>query len=118
VDRSGGRKLHDGARARARARAGDLTFEGNVYYRSMSYTDSPIDVTSGASVLEVQRANAITNAGITFRTTGDRWHVALEGRNLSDRRVITKSFNAGVGSVVGQYNDPRTWSLSFGFNVR
>jgi iron complex outermembrane receptor protein len=58
------------------------------------------------------------NAGMTFRSTGDRWHVALEGRNLSDKRVITNSFNAGVGSVVGQYNDPRTWSLSVGFNVR
>jgi iron complex outermembrane recepter protein len=100
------------------AGAGDLTFEGNVYYRSMSYTDSPINITSGAAMLEVQRAGAITNAGITFRSTGDRWHVALEGRNLSDKRVITNSFNAGVGSVVGQYNDPRTWSLSVGFNVR
>jgi len=100
------------------AGAGDLTFEGNVYYRSKSYTDSPIDTTGFASMLEVQRANAITNAGITFRTTGDRWHVAMEGRNLSDKRVVTNSFNAGVGSVVGQYNDPRTWSLSVGFNFR
>jgi iron complex outermembrane receptor protein len=100
------------------AGAGDLTFEGNIYYRSMSYTDSPIDITGGAATLEVQRANAITNAGITFRSTGDRWHVAFEGRNLSDKRVITNSFNAGVGSVVGQYNDPRTWSLSAGFNIR
>jgi iron complex outermembrane receptor protein len=97
---------------------GDLTFEGNLYYRSKSYTDSPIDITSVASILEVQRANAITNAGITFRSTGDRWHVALEGRNLSDKRVVTNSFNAGVGSIVGQYNDPRTWSLSVGFNFR
>jgi iron complex outermembrane receptor protein len=97
---------------------GDLTFEGNVYYRSKSYTDSPIDITSVASILEVQHANAITNAGITFRSTGDRWHVAFEGRNLSDKRVVTNSFNAGVGSIVGQYNDPRTWSLSVGFNVR
>jgi iron complex outermembrane receptor protein len=97
---------------------GDLTFEGNVYYRSLSYTDSPIDITSGAQTLEVQRANAITNGGITFRSTGDRWHIALEGRNLTDKRVITNSFNAGVGSVVGQYNDPRTWSVSFGLNFR
>ena len=97
---------------------GDLTFEGNVYYRSMSYTDSPIDITSGAGALEVQRANAITNGGVTFRSTGDRWHVAFEGRNLTDKRVITNSFNAGVGSVVGQYNDPRTWTVSFGVNFR
>jgi iron complex outermembrane receptor protein len=100
------------------AAVGELTFAGNVAYRSMSYTDSPIDLTSTAASLEVQRAHATENAGITYRTSDERWHVALEGRNLSDKRVITNSFNAGVGTVIGQYNDPRTWSLSVGYNFK
>lgn len=100
------------------ASAGSLTFEGNVYFRSVSYTDSPINITSVAASLEEQHANAIINAGITYRTADERWHVALEGQNLSDKRVLTNSFNAGVGSVVGQYNDPVTWSLSVGYDFK
>jgi iron complex outermembrane receptor protein len=98
--------------------SGDLTFDGNVYYRSRSFTDSPIDITSVAASLEVQSANAMLNAGITYRTANQRWHVALEGLNLSDKRVLTNTFNADVGSIIGQYNDPRTWSLSVGYSFK
>ena len=97
---------------------GDLTLDGNIYYRSQSYTDSPIDTTSVAASLEVQKANAISNASITYRTPDQHWHVALEVLNLSDKRVLTNTFNADVGSIIGQYNDPRTWSLSVGYNLR
>ena len=98
--------------------SGDLTLDANAYYRSQSYTDSPIDLTSVAASLEVQRANTISNAGITYRTADQHWHVALEARNLTDKRVLTNTFNADVGSIIGQYNDPRTWSLSIGYNLR
>ena len=100
------------------ASSGDLTFDGNIYYRSRSYTDSPIDITSVAASLEVQKANAIFNAGITYRTADQHWHVALEGLNLADKRVLTNTFNADVGSIIGQYNEPRTWSLSIGYNFK
>ena len=100
------------------ASSGDLTFDGNVYYRSQSYTDSPIDITSVAAALEVQKANAMLNASITYRTPDQRWHVTLAGLNLSDKRVLTNTFNADVGSIIGQYNDPRTWSLSVGYNLK
>jgi iron complex outermembrane receptor protein len=100
------------------ASSGDLTFDGNVYYRSQSYTDSPIDTTSVAASLEVQKANAMLNAGVTYRTADQHWHVALEGLNLADKRVLTNTFNADVGSIIGQYNDPRTWSLSIGYSFK
>ena len=100
------------------ATSGDVTFDGNVYFRSQSYTDSPIDITTAAGTLEVQKANTIVNAGITYRTEDQHWHVALEGQNLTDRRVLTNSFNASVGSIIGQYNDPRTWSLSVGYSFK
>ena len=98
--------------------SGDLTLDANTYYRSQSYTDSPIDLTSAAASLEVQRANTISNAGITYRTADQHWHVALESLNLTDKRVLTNTFNADVGSIIGQYNEPRTWSLSVGYNLR
>ena len=96
--------------------AGDLTADANIAYRSRSYTDSPIDTTSVAASLEVQKANAISNAGLTYRTADQHFHVALEVLNLTDKRVLTNTFNADVGSIIGQYNDPRTWSLSLGFD--
>jgi iron complex outermembrane receptor protein len=96
--------------------AGDLTVDGNIYYRSRSYTDSPIDTTSVAASLEVQKANAISNASLTYRTPDEHFHLALEVLNLTDKRVLTNTFNAAVGSIIGQYNDPRTWSLSLGFD--
>ena len=95
---------------------GDLTADGNISYRSRSYTDSPIDTTSVAASLEVQKANAISNAGLTYRTADQHFHVALEVLNLTDKRVLTNTFNADVGSIIGQYNDPRTWSLALGFD--
>ena len=100
------------------ASSGDLTFDGNVYYRSQSYTDSPIDITSAAATLEVQKANAIMNASITYRSPDQHWHVTLAGLNLSDKRVLTNTFNADVGSIIGQYNDPRTWSLAIGYEFK
>jgi iron complex outermembrane recepter protein len=96
--------------------SGDLTLDGNIYYRSRSYTDSPIDTTSVAASLEVQKANAISNASFTYRTADQHFHVAFEALNLTDKRVLTNTFNAHVGSIIGQYNDPRTWSLSLGFD--
>ena len=96
--------------------AGDLTADANIAYRSRSYTDSPIDTTSVAASLEVQKANAISNAGLTYHTADQHFHLALEVLNLTDKRVLTNTFNADVGSIIGQYNDPRTWSLSLGFD--
>jgi len=95
---------------------GDLTVDGNIAYRSRSYTDSPIDTTTVSATLEVQKANAISNASITYHTADQHFHVALEVLNLTDKRVLTNTFNADVGSIIGQYNDPRTWSLSLGFD--
>jgi iron complex outermembrane receptor protein len=100
------------------ATTGSMTLAGSVAYRSKSYTDTPIDVTNAAAALEVQGAHAITNASATFKSQDERWRVALEGRNLSNKRVLTNTFNAGVGAVIGQYNDPRTWSLSLGYQFQ
>ena len=96
---------------------GDLTVDGNIAYRSRSYTDSPIDTTTVAATLEVQKANAISNASLTYRTADQHFHVALDVLNLTGKRVLTNTFNADVGSIIGQYNDPRTWSLSLGFDL-
>ena len=98
--------------------AGSVTLATSVAYRSQSYTDSPIDITNAAAALESQGAHAITNASATFRTADERWQLILEGRNLSDKRVLTNTFNAGVGAVIGQYNDPRLWSVSAGYRFQ
>ncbi len=93
---------------------GSMLIGTDVNYRTRSFTSSPIDLTSQAAAAQVQEEHAIWNALAAFTSADERWRVALEGKNLEDKRVITNTFNLTLFQTAG-YNAPRTWALSVAY---
>lgn len=93
---------------------GSMMIGADVSYRSESYTNSPIDLTNPSSDVQVQEEHAIVNAIASFRTADDRWRIALQGKNLEDKRVVVNTFDLTVFQTAG-YNMPRTWALTVGY---
>jgi iron complex outermembrane receptor protein len=92
---------------------GSLLFAASAAYRSSAYASSPTDITAGYADSVVIPDYATYNATIAFTTRDESWRFALEGRNLSDKRVLSDAFDLGSNLfAVGAYTDPRTWSLS------
>lgn len=94
---------------------GSLMLGTDVSYRTSSYTNSPIDLTNEAAAeAQVQKEHAIWNAIAAFRSADQHWRVALEGKNLEDKRVITNTFDLTLFQTAG-YNMPRTWAVTVGY---
>ena len=99
---------------------GDLMLAADASYRSKSFTNSPVDTSDELSLTQQQPEHVIYNANIVFNTADNHWRFALEGRNLTNRRVLTNTFDLDLGLnpaghstfVMGSYNDPKTWALS------
>lgn len=86
----------------------------DVSYRDGAYTNSPIDTTSELGKLQYEDSYVIWNAIATFTTADEHWSVAVQGKNLDDKRVLTNSFQVGP-FVTGAYNMPRTWEVSLAY---
>jgi iron complex outermembrane receptor protein len=98
---------------------GSLLFAATASYRAKSYASSPTDITAGYADSVVVPDTATYNATVAFTTKDERWRFALEGRNLSDERVLSDAFDLGSNLfAVGAYTDPRTWSLSARYQYR
>ena len=95
--------------------SGNLRMGCDVAYRSSSYTNSPIDTTSLFADVQVQEEHAIWNAMMAYVSQDEKWRVAMEGRNLANKRVVVHSFEVGP-IVTGGYNMPRTWAMSLGYS--
>jgi iron complex outermembrane receptor protein len=93
---------------------GSLMLGADVSYRTESYTNSPIDLTSPSVDAQTQEEHAIWNALAAWRSTSGKWRVAVEGKNLEDKRVVTNTFDLTVFQTAG-YNMPRTWAVSLGY---
>ena len=93
---------------------GSLMLGADVSYRTESYTNSPIDLTSPIADLQVQEEHAIWNAIASFRSADQAWRVAIEGKNLEDKRVLTNTFDLTLFQSAG-YNMPRTWAVTVGY---
>jgi iron complex outermembrane receptor protein len=92
---------------------GSLLFAASAAYRSSAYASSPTDITAGYADSVAIPDYATYNATVAFTTRDESWRFALEGRNLSDKRVLSDAFDLGSNLfAVGAYTDPRTWSLS------
>ena len=94
---------------------GTMMIGTDVAYRTESYTNSPIDLTNEAAAeAQIQEEHAIWNAIAAFRSANGHWRVAVEGKNLEDKRVITNTFDLTLFQTAG-YNVPRTWAVSVGY---
>ena len=95
--------------------AGSLTFAVDANYRDEMYTDSPVDLTNPFLLQAQSDDRTITNAFVTWRSANQKWRVSLEGKNLTDERVLENTFNVS-NFILGGYNRSRTWGLTVGYH--
>lgn len=90
---------------------GDLTFNGNISYRSEVANDA-----QNTPEL-IQSENAILGAHVRYEDASNGWAFSVIGRNLTDQRVIDGGFNAGTGAsiVTASFNRPREWAVQLDF---
>jgi iron complex outermembrane receptor protein len=92
---------------------GVLQLSATVAYRDKSYAVSPTDRTAGYAGSVSIPANTTYNATIALSTADNHWRFAVEGRNLSNVRVLSDAFDLGSNLfTVGAYTEPRTWNAS------
>lgn len=89
---------------------GSADFGVTLAYRTQSYVNSPVDLTSQLELAQVQKEHLRTDARIAWLSPGESWEVELVGRNLTDERVLVSSYAVGP-FVNGGYSEPRTWFL-------
>ncbi|MCY4198724.1 MAG: TonB-dependent receptor [Gammaproteobacteria bacterium] len=99
------------------SRFGALTFGLDADYRDEMYTDSPVEINNPFFASAMSKARTLTNAFVSFNTTDNRWRVTLEGKNLSDKRVLENTFNVS-NFILGGYNRGRTWGLTVAYQMQ
>lgn len=95
---------------------GSVSFGLDADYRDEMYTDSPIDLSNPFFSAAHSKSRTLTNAFVTLRSSDNRWRVTLEGKNLSDKRVLQNTFNVS-NFILGGYNRGRTWGLTFAYDT-
>ena len=96
--------------------AGTLTFAVDANYRDKMYTDSPIALDDPFALNALSEDRIITNAFLTYLSSDSRWRVTLEGKNLSDKRVLENTFQVS-NFILGGYNRGRTWGLTVAYEM-
>ena len=75
---------------------------------------SPINITNAFQSQQVAESHTLYNASVAYKSEDGHWRVALEGRNLSDERILTNSFNVS-NFITGGYTRGRTWTATLGY---
>ena len=102
---------------------GDLTLSGNYYYRS-GYELSVLDN------LLSQDGYGLVNMSLNWFSNDGQWQVGLHGKNLTDEEYLVGNYTfvtidpatgdyvpglGGDNTLIGYYGDPRTISLTVGY---
>ncbi len=96
--------------------AGSLTLAADAVYRDDMYTDSPVNISNAFFEAGAYSDDLTTyHASLTYRSADERWRISLEGKNLSDERVVVNTFNV-TDFTLGGYNRGRTWGLTLDYN--
>ncbi len=96
--------------------AGSLTLAADAVYRDDMYTDSPVNISNAFFEAGAYSGDLTTyHASLTYRSADERWRISLEGKNLSDERVVVNTFNV-TDFTLGGYNRGRTWALTLDYN--
>ena len=92
---------------------GTLVLRGDMKYQSEYYLNSV-----NTESLQVN-GHTLFNAGLIYRPQSDNWSIALQGRNLSDKRVLNSGFDGSAffGFIEGNYNAPRTYVVNFNYKL-
>lgn len=65
-------------------------------------------------------SRTLLDASVFYVAPGDRWELGIQGRNLTDERVLNSGYNGlpFFGYAEGFYNPPRRYWLTFRYRVR
>lgn len=94
---------------------GTAQLSTSLAWRDEHYLTSPINTTNPLIEAYTQDGYLTWNAAIAFRSRGDRWRIAAEGRNLTNERAVTHVFDVGP-IATGGYTLPRTWLFTVGYS--
>ena len=91
-----------------------LRFTANVSFQSWMFLDA-----ENSPVLRAP-SRTLIDAGVFYLAPSGRWDVGVEGKNLSDQRVLNSGYNglAFFGYAEGTYNPPRRYWLTFHYHLR
>ena len=95
---------------------GTLTVGADANYRDKMFTDSPVDLTNPFFLATESEDRIIANAFLTWRSGDGQWRVTVEGKNLSDKRVLENTFNVS-NFILGGYNRGRTWGVTVAYKM-
>ena len=81
------------------------------YSRNANNVDA---VSGGVDIFGRIAGRTLLNARLTYRTEDEKWEIALEGRNLTDKLYYTDIFDnrGSTNSIQGSPAEPRTWAVS------
>jgi iron complex outermembrane recepter protein len=85
----------------------------NVGYQSWQFLDG-----ANSPILRAP-SRTLVDAGIFYLPPSGKWDLGLEGKNLTDDRVLSSGYNglAFFGYAEGTYNPPRRYWLTFHYHV-
>ncbi|MBA6413205.1 TonB-dependent receptor [Parahaliea sp. F7430] len=92
---------------------GTLMLRGDMKYSSDYYLNA-------VNTEELRTpSHTFYNASMVYTAPSERWELALQGYNLSDKRVLNAGFDGAAffGFVEGSYNPPRSYSLNFKYRM-
>ena len=64
-------------------------------------------------------SRTLVDAGLYYLPSSGKWDLGIEGKNLTDDRVLNSGYNglAFFGYAEGTYNAPRRYWLTFHYHV-
>jgi len=91
-----------------------VRFTTNVSFQSWMFLD-----TQNSPVLRAP-SRTMLDAGLFYLAPSGRWDLGVEGKNLSDQRVLTSGYNglSFFGYAEGTYTPPRRYWLTFHYHIR
>jgi iron complex outermembrane receptor protein len=96
------------------ANTGGLRLTSNVSFQSTMFLDG-----ENSAVLRAP-SRTLVDAGLFYIAPDGRWELGVQGKNLTDTRVLNAGFNAlqFFGYAEGYYNPPRRYWLTFRYQVQ
>jgi iron complex outermembrane receptor protein len=91
-----------------------VRFTANVSFMSWMFLDA-----QNSPVLRAPSRTTL-DAGLFYLAPSGRWDLGVEGKNLSDQRVLTSGYNglSFFGYAEGTYTPPRRYWLTFHYHLR
>ncbi|MBS0577958.1 MAG: TonB-dependent receptor [Proteobacteria bacterium] len=90
-----------------------VRFTANVGFQSYQFLDG-----ANSPILRAP-SRTLVDAGLFYLPPSGKWDVGVEGKNLTDARVLSSGYNglAFFGYAEGTYNPPRRYWLTFHYHI-